>query len=306
MRDAPQPSDSTTGPHPPAGAEGPVARYWYFVRYVVQRLGEDKVVQAAAALTYTTLLALVPLAAVGFAIFSAFPRFESLRGRVEDFIFENFAPHAGDTIREYLTTFLQNTEGLTTVGVVFLVVSAILLLSTIESTFNGIWRTKGRRSMTVRLLAYWAVLTLGPLLFGASLSVSSYMWGQMIAAGGETVRGPAGFFASQLFPFFMEVTGFTVMYMVLPHASVRLVNALVGAVVAAVLFEVLKKLFGIYVGLFAGYKTIYGAMATVPLFLIWMHLSWIVALVGGIITSALPEWRRAVAGARAEPAPDDK
>lgn len=261
-----------------------------FARYVLRRIGEDRCMQAAAALTYTTLLALVPLAAVGFAIFSAFPRFSAMRSQVEDFVFENFAPHAGESIRTYLTTFLGNTQGLTVLGVIFLLASAVLLLSTIENTFNGIWRAKARRPLTIRLLAYWAILTLGPLLFGASLSISSYMWGQMIAAGGEVARGPAAV-AGRIFPFLMEICGFAVMYMVLPHATVRARNAFVGAVVAAVLFEALKKAFGIYVQMFAGYQTIYGAMATVPLFLLWIQLSWTVALLGGIVTASLPVWR---------------
>lgn len=263
---------------------------WRFIRYVFRRIGEDRCLQAAAALTYTTLLALVPLAAVSLAIFSAFPRFASMRDQVQNFVFENFAPHAGDAIRDYLDTFLVNTQGLTTLGVVFLLLSAVMLLSTIETTFNGIWRSKGRRSLTVRLLAYWAILTLGPLLFGASLSISSYMWGQMIAAGGEAMAGSAPLMG-RLISFVMEIAGFTVLYVVLPHTTVRWRHALVGALVAAILFELLKKVFGVYVQVFAGYQTIYGAMATVPLFLIWMHLSWTVALLGGIVASSMPAWR---------------
>lgn len=264
---------------------------WQFTRYVLRRVGEDKCLQAAGALTYTTLLALVPIAAVGFAIFSAFPRFATMRGQVEAFVFDNFAPHAGDSIREYLDTFLVNTQGLTTAGAIFLLLSAALLLSTIENTFNQIWRTKSRRTLTLRLLAYWAILTLGPLLFGVSLSVSSYMWSQMVAAGGESIQG-SGPWIARLISFSMELCGFAFMYMVLPHATVRWRHAVVGAATAAVLFEILKKVFGIYVQMFAGYQTIYGAMATVPLFLIWIHLSWTVALLGGIVTSALPEWRK--------------
>lgn len=267
-----------------------LTKIWSFTRYVLRRVGEDRCLQAAGALTYTTLLALVPLAAVGFAIFSAFPGFEDMRGQVENFVFENFAPHTGDAVRAYLSKFLVNTEGLTTVGVLFLILSAVLLLSTIETTFNNIWRSPVRRSWTVRLLAYWAILTLGPLLFGASLSVSSYMWGQMIAAGGEHLHGPAANLG-RLFIFIAEIAGFSVLYMVLPHATVRWGHALIGAVTAAILFEVLKKVFGVYVQMFAGYQTIYGAMATVPLFLIWIHLSWTVALMGGIVASALPAWR---------------
>lgn len=290
MNETPPIPTPTSEPSPsPAPEPTTAVLLLRFARYVLRRIGEDRCLQAAGALTYTTLLALVPLAAVGLAIFSAFPRFRSMRETVESFVFENFAPHAGDAIREYLSTFLVNTEGLTTLGVVFLLLSAVMLLSTIEGTFNGIWRAKGRRSMTVRLLAYWAVLTLGPLLFGASLSVSSYMWGQMVAAGGEAVRGQAPL-VGRLVPFLTELGGFAVMYMVLPHATVRWRHAVVGAVIAAVLFEVLKKVFGIYVQMFAGYQTIYGAMATVPLFLIWIHLSWTIALLGGIVTSSLPDW----------------
>ena len=266
-----------------------------YLRHVLRRVGEDRCLQAAGALTYTTLLAMVPVMAVGFAIFSAFPKFAAIKAQAQDFIFENFAPHAGESVRVYLDKFLANAGDMTTVGVLFLVLSAVLLLSTIEQTFNVIWRAKGKRPLTVRLLAYWAILTLGPLLFGASLSVSSYMWSQVVAAGTDALGSEAvaasSLVLARLITFAMEIAGFSVMYLVLPHATVPIRHALIGATTAAVLFEVLKTVFGIYVQVFAGYQTIYGAMATVPLFLLWLHLSWTVALLGGIVTSSLGTWK---------------
>jgi membrane protein len=261
-----------------------------FIGYVMRRFAADHCTQRAAGLTYTSLIALVPLLAVGFAIFSAFPAFEALRGEAQSFIFENFVPEIGGVVAEHLDQFTQKTGGLTAVGVIFLIASAVMLLSTIGATFDTIWRIKTPRSLVIRLLSYWAVVTLTPLLFGASLSLSSYLFAAAKASGVETYTGPLINLAGFL-PLVLQFAGFTIVYMVIPNAPVRWRDALAGGLAAGLLFEVLKKGFGLYVSSVPTYQTIYGAMATVPIFLIWMYVSWTVVLFGAEMAAALPEWR---------------
>lgn len=242
--------------------------------------------ESAAALSYTSLLALVPLCAIGFAIFAAFPAFDNMQQLVMRFVFSNFAPHASDTVGQYLETFLSNVGKLTGAGTVFLIVTAIMLLSVIEGTFNQIWRVRRPRPLIIRLMAFWTVLTLGPVLLGLSLSVSSFILAQTLTNGGESGIGAL----TRFIPLLLQSIGFTLLYLILPNTRVRWTHALSGGVVAAALFECLKLGFGIYIANFGAYQTIYGALSTLPVFLIWMYLSWAVILSGAIIAAAIPGW----------------
>jgi len=261
-----------------------------FVTYVANRFLSDQCTVRAASLTYTTLLAIVPLLAISFAIFSAFPAFDSLQMKVQLYIFENFVPQVGDTVLGYLEGFTKQTGKLTTVGIVFLVVTSVMLLLTISNAFDAIWRAKRERTLVGRLLVYWAVLTLAPLLLGASVSLSGYLFTAAQASGVEHYTGAVSHLAGYL-PLLFQFAGFVVLYVVMPNSSVRLRDALIGGFTAALLFEILKKFFGFYVTAVPTYETIYGALATFPIFLIWMYISWLVVLIGAEITAALPEWR---------------
>ena len=164
-------------PHPAAAPKsGRTPPFWRFFTYVFDRFTFDACQQRAASLTFTSLLAMVPLLAVSFAIFAAFPAYSRLKGEVQSYIFENFVPQVGDVIQEYLETFTQQTGGLTAVGILFLVFTAVMLMVTISNTFNVIWRARRRRNTVARMLVFWAMITLAPMLFGASLSISSYLF----------------------------------------------------------------------------------------------------------------------------------
>ncbi len=245
--------------------------------------------QRAAALTFTTLLAIVPLLAVSFAIFSAFPAFERLEDKVMDLIF-SYIPSVGDEVRGYLEGFTAQTGSLTAVGIVFLALSAVMLLMSISSTFNKIWQVRQTRGLISRLLVFWAVLTLTPMLFGASISLSSYLFAAARASGVESVTGSLTNFAFVL-PFLLQTAGLTILYLVMPNYPVARRDALIGGLVAGILLDVLKRGFGLYVTYFPTYETIYGAMATIPIFLIWCYVSWMVVLLGAEMAAALPEWR---------------
>ena len=282
---------------PPSGAEtarpasrAPRPAFWRFFTYVIDRFMHDGCQQRAASLTFTSLLAMVPLLAVSFAIFAAFPAYSRIKGEVQGYIFENFVPQVGTVIQEYLDTFTQQTGGLTAVGILFLVFTAVMLLVSISNTFNAIWRARRRRNTVARVLVFWAMITLAPMLFGASLSISSYLFAFARASGVETYTGSLSNLAFML-PFTLQALGFTALFLIMPNYPVRRTDALIGGLTASTLFELLKKGFGLYITTFPTYQTIYGALATIPIFLVWVYLSWMIVLLSAEITATLPEWR---------------
>ncbi len=257
-----------------------------FARHLWRHFAEDRSLESAAALSYTSLLALVPLMAVILGVISAFPVFDQWAAELETYIFTNFVPAAGDAVQEHLNEFVERTAGLTGAGTIFLIVTAILLMSTIERSFNRIWRVATPRRLTGRLVTYWAVLTLGPLLMGGSLALTSYL-AVVPALAPELVRGMLQAFFLGITPFLVAMIGFTMVFLVVPNRRVRLRHALVGAFISALLFELAKRGFVLYVSYFPTYERLYGALAAVPIFLVWIYLSWVVVLLGASVAAAL-------------------
>ncbi len=260
-----------------------------FAAYLAHRFAADRCLGVAASLSYTSLLALVPLMAIGFGVMSAFPVFDDIRAQTGDLILSYVAPHAGDDVRAYIDGFVANTNRLTALGVVALAVTAVMLLATIESAFNAIWRVVRPRRLVQRLLAYWAVLTFGPVFLGGAFSLTAYLfaaarWAGLAPEGGI---GPL----ARLAPLALTGIAFTLLYIVLPNCRVRWGPALTGGLLAAALFELLKRGFGVYIEAFPAYRTIYGALSSLPLFLIWMYLAWTVVLLGAVLAASWPEWR---------------
>lgn len=237
-------------------------------------------------LAYTTLLAIVPLTAVTLAVISAFPVFERWSGLIREFIFTNFVPAAGQVVQEYVTQFADRATELTAAGVLFLVVVAVMLMWNIERTLNRIWRVTTPRRMVNRFMVYWSALSLGPLLIGASLAISSYLVSLPLISGAAATLG-MGSRLIYLAPFVASMVAFTLLYVMVPNRAVRLRNALAGGLLAAVLFELAKRGFGFYVTNFPTYEQIYGTLAAVPIFLIWVYLSWVVILLGASFAASL-------------------
>lgn len=257
-----------------------------FGAHLWRHFREDRCFEAAGALSYTSLLALVPLMAVTLGVISAFPVFDQWASALQDFIFENFVPAAGDMVQRYLQQFVGNTAGLTGAGTVFLIVTALLLMSTIEKSFNRIWRVQTPRRLVSRLVMYWAALTLGPLLMGASLALTSYLAALPLFSV-SWVPGVSQSVLLTLAPFVVSLAAFTLVFMIVPNRRVAFRHALAGALVSAVLFEITKRGFVWYVTGFPTYEKLYGALATVPLFLVWIYVSWVVILLGGSVAAAL-------------------
>ncbi|WHZ20536.1 MAG: Inner membrane protein YihY, formerly thought to be RNase BN [Rhodanobacteraceae bacterium] len=264
-----------------------------FARFLWRRFRDDKCFETAGALSYTTLFAIVPMLAAVIAIVSVFPAFAGLRDSVTRFIFRSFVPAAGETVQGYLLQFAANASKLTLMGVLVLLASALMMMSSIEDRFNRIWRVASPRKGSARLLLYWAALTLGPILVTAGVGVSSWVYAQPLWRG-VAGHGFAGFRLWLLAPFLITWTGLTVLYQVVPNCRVRWRDAISGALVAAVLFEFARKGFAAYVQGVANYKEVYGALAAIPIFLIWVYLSWVIVLLGAILAAALHafEYRR--------------
>jgi len=244
-------------------------------------MGEDRLPRHASSLAFSSLLALAPMMALALAMLSLFAPLEQLGAQVEDFIYLYLVPTASNDVREYLDRFAGQTGKLSIFGLVFFFLTALLLLATIESSFNDIWRVKKGRGFTARLTVYWALVSLGPVLMGASLSLSTYFLSLSIFTGQVQSVG------LMLLPWLLMVSAFLVLYLIMPNVKVKFLHALGGAVVASVLFEVSKRGFTLYVTNFANYELVYGALSTLPIFLLWVYLSWMIALIGAEVVAVL-------------------
>lgn len=272
---------------------------WRFVLYLGERLTRDNCLQNAATLSYTTLLSIVPLLAVAFSVLAAFPVFEPFNEKIRQFVFGNLVPTSGDVVRAYLERFAGKAAGLTAAGIAGLVVSAVLMMSAVDKALNDIWHVHQRRSPLQGFMIYWTVLTLGPLLVGLSLGMTSYLESLQVLAPWAVTLPKQTLFA--VMPFLAEVLAFLFLYAAVPNRRVPLRHAALGAVLGAGLFEVAKSGFAWFITSVPTYQVIYGALAALPVFLLWVYLSWVVVLLGAEFTQALSGYRVGRAGALSDP-----
>ncbi len=258
--------------------------------YVERRFQGDGAFNMASSLSYTSLLSLVPLLAIGLAILAAFPVFDTVRDELQATLFRYVVPEVGAQVQRYVAEFVKNAGKLTAAGVVGLAFSAVMVLVTIESSLNQIFRVTTPRAPLSRLLVYWTALTLGPLMLGASFSLSAVLY----AASDWATR--AGLWVlvrlvTHAAPAVLLMAAFGLLYLTVPNRRVGVADAAIGGVAAGLAFAALRWGFGLYVASAQTYQSIYGAVASVPIFLFWMYLSWMVVLFGAELTAALPEWR---------------
>ncbi len=267
-----------------------------FALFALRRFINDGLSQAAGALTYSTLLALVPLLVIAFAVLSGFPAFDAVKIRMEELFLSALVPEVGADVRTYLSDFTRSASNLTAVGIVALGVTAVLLLWTIEATLNQIWRVERPRPLTTRLLIFWAILTLGPLLLGASFTLTS----DAISRAQNWVPGAASDEAIQLtskslrfaIGVLMQSAAFTLLYILVPARHVRLRDAVIGGVFAGLAFQILRWAFNSFLTSGSTYATIYGTVAIFPIFLLWIYMSWTVIIIGAVLVASFPDWWR--------------
>ncbi|WOJ93549.1 YihY family inner membrane protein [Congregibacter variabilis] len=257
--------------------------------YLGARYTSDRCRDTAAALTYMSLFALVPLVTVLYTMASAIPAFQGLESSIQDLLFENLIPETSAGIEEYVSDFSRQAKNLTGFGIAFLIATAVLMLRNIEQAFNLIWRTRGNRGTVSSFLLYWAILSLAPVTIGLGLAVSTFLasfagqleqW-DIIGIGALLLR---------MLPYLLQILGFTLIYAAVPNCRVPVKHALVGGVIAATSFNIARAMF---TKLVAGSSItfIYGAFAAVPLFLLWIYISWIIVLVSAIVVHSLSAYQ---------------
>jgi membrane protein len=261
-----------------------------FVVLVYRRFKEERCFQLCGSLTFTTLLALVPLITIMLTVMTAFPVFDDIVKTLRSFVVTNLVPEASSKlITVYMQQFADNAARLTALGIVLLGVTSIMLMLTIDRAFNTIWRVKRPRPLIQRVLIYWSVLTIGPLLVGGSLSLTSWLLTQSMGLGKQAPELTIA--VLRLVPLMLTSVAFGFLYRTVPNRQVTVPDAAVGGIIAAFAFEVMKIGFGHFVAQIASYKLVYGTFASLPIFLMWIYLSWVVVVFAAVITAVLPYWR---------------
>lgn len=251
----------------------------------LKRLFQENYTYRASALAFTTLLTIVPLLAVIVSLIAIFPIFNQLINLAQNYIIENFVPTSGTTIQLYLEGFIKQATHLPKLGIIFLFFTVITLIVTVEHTLNEIWGAKQRKKKISAILLYWLVLILTPLFLGLSVLLSSYIFSLSWIAGATSKLGINVLILSSL-PLAINTLLFSVLYIAVPNCRVEWQEGLVGGFIAAVLYELAKKGFAFYVLQFPSYEIIYGTLATIPIFLLWIYISWLIILYGALVTHA--------------------
>ncbi len=255
---------------------------------VLRRFRDGRCSQVAASLAFTSLLSLVPFVTLVAVVFSKFPQSQRFRDALQGFLLDNLLPEkAGKVIATYAFQFSQKATNLTIVGGVVLILTAIMLMRTIDQVINQIWRVQAHRPWASRLVAYWAVLSLGPLLLAGGVFAA----GAMLSVSLDLMNEPVWLEVAGLRLVSLGVLSgvFATLYFAVPHCSVRPADAGLAGLLAAGAFLVMQRLFGLYLAHFPSYTLVYGAFAVVPIFLLWLYLSWIIILLGAVVAAVLPE-----------------
>jgi membrane protein len=259
-----------------------------------ERFGEDRLGLTASSLTFTTTISLVPLFTVALAIFSAFPVFARLQDTLQDWLIRSLVPsHIAQQVLSYLNEFAGKAGQMGWAGALVLLVTALALVLTIDGKLNDIWRVRQSRSLTQRVLVYWALLTLGPLLLAGSLTLTSYA---LTASHGVVSALPGGVrFLLESVQFALVTVGIAALYRYVPNTHVRWSHALVGGGFVALGLELAKKVLGWYLASVPTYSVVYGTFATVPILLVWIYVAWVIVLLGAVVSAYLPSLLSGVA-----------
>jgi membrane protein len=278
---------------PPSPVLRKLADTFGFLRFVFRRWKDDRCPQIAGSLTYTTLLAMVPVFTVAVALLSSTPFFHEVMERIREFLRMNLMPDIAEKITTvYMREFSRNARRLTLVGVGVVLVVAVWMMLIMDRSLNAIWRVRQTRPLWMSVLGYVTVIALGPILLGVSVTITTFM----LALSGElAVLSPvAHAVLLRAVPILVSALAFFLLYRIIPHRHVPWRHAALGGLVAAALFEAAKQGFAFFVHMSPTYNVVYGAFAAVPIFLVWIYLSWLVILFGAELTASAPYWRNAL------------
>lgn len=257
-----------------------------FISRVAHRFIKDKCIQRASALGYASLLAIVPLVVLGFSVFTSFQAFDTMSSHVRNALLEYLIPTSQQVVQDYLGNVTDKAGALSVFGILGLLITATALLNTMEEAFNDIWRISRKRPLFSKFITFWSLLTLSPILIGASITITSYFAAlpiiQNVTEGASAIQH-----VPFLIPWLISSSAMTALYMALPNTRVPMRHAIVGGMVAGALFEITKLGFTFYVTELANYEKIYGALGTLPVFLVWLYLVWVLVLAGAEVAFCL-------------------
>lgn len=259
-----------------------------FLIFGYQHFDSSKCLTSAAALTYVSLFAIVPLITVTYVAFSFFPSYQAMGLQVEEFLFRHFLPDTSADLINYLKTFAHQAKNLTWFGVIFLVFSVQMMLRNIEDNLNAIWSVKRRPRGFLKLVIYWLILSIGPLLLGVTLALSTYVFSLQLFGGISETKAIKTLLGTA--PFMLTWLAFTVLFVALPNSRVTLWHGVVGAGITTLFFHGLKAVFTWGVS-YSSYGLVYGAFAAIPLFLLWINLTWAIILGGAVLVFSIENYQ---------------
>lgn len=262
-------------------------KWFQFIVFVLRRFEADRCRDQAGSLTYTTLFAVVPMLTVFLVIISSIKALEPARQQLQQLIYSNFLPKSTIAFDKALNAFTDKSSNLTIIGVLFLFVTTVLMLTSIETVFNRIWRVKETRTGLVGFMRYWTIISLGPIVLGSAFVLSSTVASMNILSNNFAGYQLDGSFILWLISFLLTIVGFFILYWTIPNRTVPIFSAAIAACFSASIFEILKRLFGWIMSNFTSYEIVYGAFAAVPIFLLWIYLSWNIILLGVEVSYAL-------------------
>ncbi|BEV73145.1 MULTISPECIES: YihY family inner membrane protein [unclassified Paludibacterium] len=270
-----------------------------FGRFLLRRMGDNRLMQVAGSLTFTTMLALVPLLTIALIVISALPMFADYSTRFKVMLLTTLMPEfAGKILTVYMRQFADNAEKLTAVGILMLAVTSLMLMATIERTFNAIWGVVRSRHWLQQTVVYWGMLTLGPVVLGGGL----LLWHNLLRASHLKHSAPLlADLIQSVGAIGLTTMALSLLYRVVPNRHVPANHAYGGALLTALLLEVAKLCFGFYIDSIASYKLVYGAFASIPIVLLWVYCMWLVVLIGAVFTCALSYWQGAAWRRRLNP-----
>ncbi|WOE31298.1 MULTISPECIES: YihY family inner membrane protein [unclassified Acinetobacter] len=261
---------------------------WFqFILFVLRRFESDHCRQQAGALTYTTLFAVVPMLTVFLVIISSIKALEPARQQLQQLIYSNFLPKTTIAFDKLLSEFTDKSSNLTVIGVLFLFVTTVLMLTNIENVFNRIWRVQETRGGILGFMRYWTIISLGPILLGSAFVISSTLASLNILSNNFAGYEIDGSFILWSISFTLTILGFFILYWTIPNRTVPLKAAFIAGIFTAVIFELLKNLFGFIMSNFTSYQIVYGAFAAIPIFLLWVFLTWNIILLGVELSYAI-------------------
>jgi membrane protein len=261
---------------------------WFqFILFIIRRFEADRCREQAGSLTYTTLFAVVPMLTVFLVIISSIKALEPARQQLQQLIYSNFLPKSTIAFDKALDAFTDKSSNLTVIGVIFLFVTTVLMLTSIETVFNRIWRVKETRTGLVGFMRYWTIISLGPILLGSAFVISSTVASMNILSNNFAGYQVDGAFLLWMISFSLTIVGFFILYWTIPNRVVPIFSAVIAACFSASIFEILKRLFSWVMSNFTSYEIVYGAFAAVPIFLLWIYLSWNIILLGVEVSYAL-------------------